>query len=246
MSAHSKLTRRNFVRLCASAVTLVSANPALLARADTSYRRLQRVQLLDDRERPLAVAQLKVGETYLFHYPYLATPCFLLDLGTPAARTWLTTEDGQRYLWDGGIGPRRSIVAFSAICAHKMTHPAKQVSFINYRHERVAFENADKQVSERAQVIYCCSEKSVYDPVNGARVLGGPAKQPLAAIVLEQDAAGALYAVGTTGGELFERFFREFAPRLELELRTADVRKPVDKATTVMRLADYCRNQVLC
>jgi hypothetical protein len=138
------------------------------------------------------------------------------------------------------------VVAFSAICAHKMTHPAKQVSFINYRHQRVTFEDAEKQSTERAQVIYCCSEKSVYDPVNGARVLGGPAKQPLAAIVLEQDNAGTLYAVGTTGGELFDRFFREFTPRLQLEFGTQEVRRLVGERATVHTLAEYCRNQVLC
>jgi Rieske Fe-S protein len=246
MSATSKITRRRFVHLCASAAALVSTHPGVLAQSEMSVRRYQRTRLVDDRERPITAARLAIGESYVFHYPYRATPCFLLNLGRPTAGAWLRTEDGQRYRWDGGVGPQRTVVAFSAICAHKMSHPAKEVSFINYRHEPVVFQGADKQSAERAQVIYCCSEKSVYDPLDGARVLGGPAKQPLAAILLEQDERGALYAIGTTGGELFERFFREFAPRLTLELRSADVRQRVGAAATVFALADYCRNQILC
>src|SRR5690606_7160076 len=126
--------------------------------------------------------------------------------------------------WSGGIGPQRSVVAFSAICAHKMTHPARQVSFINYRHSPATFRDSDYRTAERAQVIYCCSEKSVYDATAGARVLGGPAPQPLATILLEQDGDGTLYAVGTEGGALFDAFFERFSSRLSLELRTEDVR----------------------
>jgi Rieske Fe-S protein len=245
MRSDSKFTRRGFVRLCASAVALVSASPALLATGAPLHR-YQRVRLVNDREHPVTAADLGVGETYLFHYPYVSTPCFLINLGKPAEGAWLQTEDGKRYHWDGGVGPQRTVVAFSAICAHKMTHPAREVSFINYRHEAVTFEDAAKRKSQRAQVIYCCSEKSVYDPADGARVLGGPAKQPLAAILLEQDSDDSLYAAGTTGGELFDKFFREFTFRLALELRTRDVRRLVRDTALVTPIADYCRNQVLC
>lgn len=246
MSSDHELTRRGFVRLCASTVALVSASPTLLAQTDAPLRRYQRVKLVDDRERPVTAARLAVGENYLFHYPYVTTPCFLLDLGTSTTGASLRTEDGQRYRWQGGVGPQRSVVAFSAICAHKLTHPAREVSFINYRHEATTFRNADDKTAQRARVIYCCSEKSVYDATNGARVLGGPAKQPLAAIMLEQDREGVLYAVGTTGGELFDRFFERFTYRLALEFRTSDVRRPAAGAATVTPLAEYCRNQILC
>lgn len=246
MSTDSEFTRRGFVRFCASAVGLLGANPTLLAQTETPLRRYQRVRLVDEHERPIVVANLKVGESYLFHYPYVSTPCFLLDLGRPSEGAWLNTEDGRRYRWEGGVGPRRSVVAFSAICAHKMSHPARQVSFINYRHQTATFQDSNLQSAQRAQVIYCCSEKSVYDPIAGARVLGGPAKQPLAAILLEQDADGALHAVGTTGGELFDRFFREFSSRLALEFRTSNVRQLAHSSAVVTPLAEYCRNQVLC
>jgi Rieske Fe-S protein len=247
MSSESGITRRGFVRLCASAVALISAIPSVLAQPDARLRRYQRVRLVDANDQPITAQSLAVGENYLFHYPFVATPCFLLNLGRAATPTELKTEDGHAYQWPGGVGPQRSIVAFSAICAHKMSHPARPISFINYRHERVSFLDSGEHSVNRAQVIYCCSEKSVYDPAQGARVLGGPAKQPLAAIILEEDKAdGALYAVGTFGGEMFERFFREFGFRLSLEHGTSHIRAPVSGAAQVMRLADYSEKQMRC
>ena len=72
------------------------------------------------------------------------------------------------------------------------------------------------------RVIFCCSEKSVYDPAGGARVLGGPARQPLATILLQSDPeSGALSALGTVGGEMYDAFFEKFAFRLALEHETA-------------------------
>lgn len=242
----SDFTRRDFVRLCASTIALVGASPSLLAQTGALLHRYRRTPLVDERQRPITSTALEVGQSYLFHYPYISTPCFLVDLGRAANGTWLQTEDGRRYRWEGGVGPKRSVVAFSAICAHKLTHPARQVSFINYRHTAATFQDSNAKTAERAQVIYCCSEKSVYDATEGARVLGGPATQPLAAVLLEQDERGALYATGTTGGELFDRFFERFSSRLALEFRTNDVRRLVDGTATVTRVEDYCRNQVLC
>ena len=128
-----------------------------------------------------------------------------------------------------------------------MTHPAKAVSFINYRHETVSFEDASEQPAQRSQVIYCCSEKSVYDPADGARVLGGPAPQPLATIALEHDEGnGEIYAIGTSGGELYQKFFDTFAFRLALEYETSDIRKPVRNVAAVVSITEYSRTQMMC
>lgn len=248
MSQDQKLSRRGFVRLCASTLAIIGANPNLLAQAGTEIRRYQRVRLMNPDGRPVTPAHLKVGENYLFHYPYVATPCFLLNLGRATEQqALLQTEAGKSYEWRGGVGPERSIVAFSAICAHKMSYPADEVSFINYRHNTVSFLDKEKRTEQRAQVIYCCSEKSVYDPLRGARVLGGPAPQPLAAVVLEYDKQdGSLYATGVSGGEMFDKFFEKFAFRLTLEFKTQNVREEVTRAAIVMPLARYCHTQVLC
>ncbi len=248
MSEHSKFTRRNFVKLCASAAAMVTASPQLLAHAAVNVQRYQRVKLVDVHGKPLRLTHLVVGENYLFHYPYISTPCFLLDLGAPTVGgATLKTEKGGTYRWQGGVGPGRSIVAFSAICAHKMTHPARAVSFINYRHQPVQFQDKAEARAKRANVIYCCSEKSVYDATDGARVLGGPAPQPLAAIGLEYDEKEAvLYAVNVYGGTLFDKFFETFRTRLELEYLTTNIRQEVGGTAAVMPLAEYCRTQVLC
>src|SRR3990172_5979252 len=132
LMSDSDYTRRGFVRLCTAAVTLLAASPALLARTDSTLRRYERARLVDDRGRAISATHLKEGENYIFHYPYVTTPCFLINLGKPAKAATLRTEDGKEYHWSGGVGPRGTIVAFAAICAHKMTHPAQQVKFINY------------------------------------------------------------------------------------------------------------------
>lgn len=246
MSKDPEPTRRGFMKICLSAVTLVTASPRVLAGRNAVHR-YPPARLIDPQNHPVALDRLTVGETYVFHYPHVSTPCFLIDLGRPVeADTTLHTENGETYHWPGGIGPNRSVVAFSAICAHRMSHPAREVSFINYRHEPVVFSDSGHQRVERSQVIYCCSERSVYDPLQGARVLGGPAKQPLAAIVLEQAADGSVSAVATCGGELFARFFREFGERLVLEYRTRNIERLVSDTTTVMPIGEFSQNQMLC
>ena len=95
-------------------------------------------------------------------------------------------------------------------------------------------------------MIHCCSEHSQYDPAAGARVVAGPAPQPLAAILLEHDAqTDELFAVGTLGGELFNEFFDKYAFRLQLE-HGADARAAVNGTCMVRPLEEFCRQQVQC
>lgn len=243
-----KITRRGFAKLCVSAVPLWGKVSAVIANEQTVARRYQRVKLVNGRDQPIHSSDLTVGETYIFHYPYITTPCFILNLGQRTARdVELSREDGVRYHWPGGVGPKGSVVAYSAICAHMMTHPARTVSFINYRHEPVTFKDTQEERVRRSNVIYCCSEKSVYDAAQGAHVLGGPAPQPLAVIVLEHRAEDDTYfATGTEGGEMFGRFFKEFDHRLTLEHQTKDVRRETTDRVVVLTLNEYCKNQVRC
>jgi len=248
MTRKSKFDRRFFVKFCASAVAMIGANPRLLANPDATLHRYQRSRLVDHQGKPITPDHLKIGENYLFRYPFIATPCFLLNLGKATEKnTVLQTEHGATYRWQGGVGPKRSIVAFSAICAHKMSYPANEVSFINYRHRSVSFLDQQKAVTQRAQVIHCCSERSVYDPLRGASVLGGPAPQPLAAIELEYDKKdGSIYAIGVSGGELFEAFYQKYFFRLTMEFKTQNVKQAVAQTTEVVPLTGYSHNQVLC
>ncbi len=95
-------------------------------------------------------------------------------------------------------------------------------------------------------MIHCCSEHSQYDPAQGARVVAGPAPQPLAAILLEFDAAKQeLFAVGTLGGEMFNEFFEKYAFKLQLEHGDA-ARSSAGASVVVQELDNYCRQQVKC
>jgi hypothetical protein len=95
-------------------------------------------------------------------------------------------------------------------------------------------------------VIHCCSEHSQYDPAEGAKVVAGPAPQPLAAILLEYDPKNdGLYAVGTLGGELFNEFFSKYEFRLALD-HSGRARAAVEERCVVSELTEYCRQQVKC
>ena len=224
----------------ASAAASAPFAASLTAAADAREHRYARARLVDARGSPLSAKAIPVERNLIFHYPYAATPCFLLNLGKPVqAPARLRTAEQAPYEWEGGVGPGRSIVAYSAICAHKMTYPTRDISFISYRAEKTPG-------SKLARVIHCCSEHSQYDPAQGARVLAGPAPQPLAAILLEHEpATDHLYAIGTLGGELFRQFFEKYAFKLSMELGAA-AHQPVAGTCVVQELDNYCRQQVKC
>jgi Rieske Fe-S protein len=233
------MKRREFVRICAAAAS-GAALPDASQAATLNARMYKRAKLVDDKGRPIHLAQLQAGRNYVFDYPYSSTPCFLLHLRGPAAGgVDLKTETGFVYRWDGGIGPGRDVVAYSAICAHKMTYPTRQVSFIGYRDE-------PSPVAGKGRVIACCSDRSVYDPAAGARVLSGPAPQPLATILLEHEPkADEVFAVGTFGGEMFAEFFRKFEFRLQLEMGPR-ARNAVEGTTVVRELETYSTQWAKC
>ncbi len=240
--------RRRFVKFCASAMATVAAHPESLAAANKHYQPYERVLLVGSDQTPVQPDKLEAGENYMFFYPLATTPCFLLNLGRPVSTPRLLhSTSGEAYHWPGGVGRNRSVVSFSAICAHKMSHPSRSVSFINYRSEEVQFADSNMNTQRRSGVIYCCSEGSVYDPADGARVLGGPAPQPLATVVLEHDAeTDLLYAVGTAGGTMFKPYFEKFWHRLELEFGTENIQRPVEHTTRVTKVSAFSRQRVLC
>ena len=96
------------------------------------------------------------------------------------------------------------------------------------------------------KVITCCSDRSVYDPAAGARVVSGPAPQPLATILLEHDPrADEIWAVGTFGGEMFAEFFRRFEFRLQLELGPR-MREEVAGTTVVKPMETFSTQWAKC
>lgn len=238
------MDRRDFVERCVLGAGPLSAALASTAwAADAQPRAYGRVLLTDEHGQPVLAASLRAQTNYVFHYPFEATPVFLLDLGKPAPATRLRTRDQQAYQWPGGVGPARSVVAFSAICAHKLVYPTKDLSFISFRKGAAVNPGTPSRGSD---LIHCCADHSQYDPARGAQVLGGPAEQPLCAVLLEHDLqTDTLTATGTLGGELFDDFFKKYAMKLSLDVGPK-ARHAVAGRSVVRELDRFCRNAVRC
>ena len=234
------MDRRTFIESCSAGAACITASAAWpVFAADARPRAYARVLLTDEHGDALRASSLKARTNYVFHYPFEATPVFLLNLGRPALPKALTTRAKEAYDWPGGVGREHSVVAFSAICAHQLVYPTREVSFISFRKTR-----ARKGLQDN--LIHCCADNSQYDPAQGARVLGGPATQPLCAVLLEHDAAAdSLTAYATLGGELFDDFFRKYAFKLSLDLGP-NAHQPVAGRAAVRELDKFCRNAIQC
>jgi len=235
------MQRRKFLTTCALAGGIAGLGlDRSNAWADAAPRWHARTRLVDIHGRPIRLAELAADTNYVFQYPFAATPCLLLRLSRPVpAAAMLKREDGAPYAWPGGVGAERNVVAFSAICAHKLAYPTREVSFIRYQRESSA--------TSSARVIHCCADHSVYDPAQGARVVAGPAPQPLAAIVLEHDAADdGIHALGTIGAEQFDAFFEKYRAKLALEYGPERGRAAVSGTSILRELTNYCRTTVQC
>ncbi|MFN4233024.1 arsenate reductase (azurin) small subunit [Thermus sp.] len=103
-----------------------------------------------------------------FTYPDENSPAVLLDMGRPT------------YM---GVGPRKSIVAYSVLCQH-MGCPT------SFDPER--------------RLLVCPCHMSLFDPSRGGLCLEGPAISRLPRILL-QVAEGSVYAVGVAYGLIYGR-----------------------------------------
>jgi arsenite oxidase small subunit len=243
-----KVSRRIFFKTCISTATLVAANPRLLAQSDLSMKVYAPALLVDEKSEPLTSKSFVNMQHYIFHYPFHTTPCFLINLDSPLVRPEsLETENDSTYLWPGGVGPEGTLVAFSAICAHKLSYATRTTSFINFRPEEISYVDSHNKTNKNNQLIYCCSERSVYDPAKGAKVVGGPARQPLTTIIIEHEMqSDNYYATATLGGELYNEFFDKFGFRLALDNNSNDIRRPVENSTIAYTIDRYTSHAVKC
>jgi len=231
------LRRRDLMRQAACVAGAWAASGALPIVVAGEVQRHPRSLLVDVHGSPWTARQLRTGEAFLFNYPYTVSPVFLLAFDHEVKPADLVTEDKQRYAAPAGVGASKAIVAFSAICAHKLMYPTPAISFIGLR---------SGGRGEPPLVIHCCGDNSRYDPAQGARVIDGPAPQPLAAVLLEWDSASDhLYAVGTRGGDRFDAFFEKYAAKLEVETGSGRP-KPSGPAVVVQPAASYSRQWRSC
>jgi len=237
------MDRRGFFKVVGGSALLVAISPALVRqklRADTGelFRSYEKVRLVDKAGKPIRYSALKKETPYIFMYPYASTPCFLLRTDTATLKNVkLMAEDGTEYVWKGGVGKDKDLVAYSAICAHQLTHPAPSDSFITY-----VPKGGKTMAYKKGGVIVCSSHMSAYDPKAGAKVLAGPAPQPLAAIILEVDKDGHIWASAVLGPDKFHDYFRSFKPELkELYGNIRKAKKIVKISAKSVPLTEYSK-----
>jgi Rieske Fe-S protein len=239
--------RRNFLKVIGGSAALVAIDPSLITQtlfaSDGSlYKTYEKVMLVDDLGKPILASSLKKETNYIFKYPYKGTPVLLVDLGLPTNQNVkLKAEDGSEYVFKGGAGKNRSIVAVSAICQHQLTHPRKSESFFNYipRHKMTA-------AYKHGGVFVCSSHLSVYDPKNGSVNVAGPAAQGLANIVLDIDEKDQIWAVGVLGKDKFHDFFKNFKPEFKSMYGNWRKAKKIVKINTPTELlSEYTKDIII-
>ena len=240
--------RRSFLKGCVAAAGMVTIQPELLAQDGRTVKSYEKSLLVNGRGEAMTSASFEQDNCYVFHYPFVSTPCFLINIGRQVkGGTPIEGANDVNYIWPGGVGPNRSMVAFSAICSHKMSYPTKTMSFINYRRETVNYRDKQSRFQAGTGLIYCCSERSAYDPANGGEVLGGPAPQPLTTIILEYDSEQDRYfATGTLGPEMYPGFFEKFGFRLAMDLKITDITALTTNQTEVRHRDEFSAQRVEC
>lgn len=122
------------------------------------------------------VSQLSVNNPLVFNYPLTNEPNYLVMLSQAA---------------EYGVGPDSNIVAFSAICEH--------YGCIYHFTASLA-----QQGGPNVPGGYCPCHGSMYNYLEDAKVVGGPAPCPVPRVVLEYDSStGDIYATGMEPPTIF-------------------------------------------
>jgi len=232
------MERRSFLKVVGATGAVIAIDPSsigqtLFAEDGSLYTSYAKVQLVDRSGTPIMLKDLKTSENYVFNYPYAGTSCILVNLPEKTAQdVKLKDEYGNEYIWRGGVGSKGTIVAYSGICPHQLTHVNKADSFISYRKKGERFEGD----------IVCDGHTSVYEPGHGCRVKSGKAPEPLAAVVLEVGSDDTLWAVGILGADKFHEFFKSF--RRELKEQFGSKNKAKEKVAVkaeTLPMREYTR-----
>ncbi len=211
------MDRRNFLKISGVSGAMIAVAPSTIIgqlRADdgTLFQAYERVQLVDAEGNPLKASGLKIETNYLFNYPFVGTPSILLDLGEETAKdVKLKSEDGEEYIWKGGVGAKRTIVAYSAICSHQLAHPTPDDSFVQY----LARGKTTMATEQKGGIIVCSSHLSAFDTSQGCKQVAGPAEQALAAIIIEIAEDDTLWASAVLGPDKFHDYFKRYKPEMK-------------------------------
>ncbi|MDY0232574.1 MAG: Rieske 2Fe-2S domain-containing protein [Sulfurimonas sp.] len=236
------MDRRNFLRVVGATGALVAISPSTISgrlyASNGLYESYERVQLLNADGVAIKLADLKKETNYIFQYPYIGTPTMLLDLEDSTAKdVRLKSDDGEEYIWKGGVGKDRTVVAYSAICSHQLAHPTPDDSFLQY-----VQKDKKTMACDHGGVVVCSSHLSSFEAKEGCKNISGPASAPLAAVVLEIADDDTIYAVGVLGGDKFHEYFKAYKPEFKKYYGNArQAKKKVTKSATMVELTQYTK-----
>lgn len=209
------MERRNFLKVVGATGAMIAVSPStitgeLRASNGALFRAYERVQLVGADGAPLKSSSLVKEENYVFNYPLVGVPSIMVDLPTASQKDLeLTSEDGEKYIWKGGVGSKGTIVAYAAICAHQMAHPTPDDTFLQY------CKKGESGIAPDFNGMFCSSHIAQYDAGAGCKVVGGPATEPLTAIVIEVAEDDTLWATATIGPERFKSYLKTFKPEMK-------------------------------
>ncbi|MEM3293589.1 MAG: Rieske 2Fe-2S domain-containing protein, partial [Metallosphaera sp.] len=212
-------SRRAFLKgilIGIGAAAVLSAIPVIsyLNQPQISLKEYPWIIIVDSTGQPIKASQIPVNnpEILLFQYPMQGDISFLLNLGDendnpiqiPPTQV-VIPENGKTYAFPGGVGPNKSIVAYSAICQHLGCIPP-EIHFYPPKYMKTGLPTPNYlpsvalQAAQQANapaVIHCDCHGSTYDPYHGASVLTGPTVRPLPYVELYWDSnTDFLYAIG--------------------------------------------------
>ena len=171
-----------------------------------------------------------------------ATPCFLLNLGRPVAAAGRRVARRRRDLRvERRRRPARTrSLRISAICAHKLAYPTREVSFIRFQSRPLADLRRQRDpLLRRSQRVRSCRGRARGQRARAAAAGGDPAR-------LRRRARRARSARHRR-----RRAVRRVLPQVRLQARawsTARARRrlPVGATTVVRELTQYCRQTIQC
>ena len=151
------MSRRKLLKTagCAGAAALVIGGLANKADASSSGVYPQ-VKIAN-------VNGIQEGKPVKFDYPLEGRKNILIDCGCAV---------------EGGIGPNKSIVAYSMFCTHI---------------------GCSVDLDTESEMLVCECHQSVYNPKQSGRVVEGPAPSSLPMVSLNVDGSGDIYATGVAG-----------------------------------------------
>src|SRR5271157_666093 len=192
-------TRRNFLKIVAVAGVLgavgggvgsalqYAGRPPTVGLANYPAVQLQDVDgSVLTASKVMAEYNVTTSDALAFDYPLTNEPNLLINLSSPTGNSGGATQV------PGGVGPKESIVAFSAICQH-LGCSVPSLAFY-------PSGTCPKSFGGLGFYIHCSCHGSTYDATGSASNLTGPATRPLPQVTLQWNRADdTLWAIGVTG-----------------------------------------------